>query len=116
MNSDTFRRELKPLVSKYFKMRGSISRMALDYPIQGSAAEITKLAAIYIFDYIVKNGLAGIVKFSNLIHDEPLLECPKSIADIMSTVVERSMERAGKVYCKTVPLKVEVQICNWWNH
>jgi DNA polymerase-1 len=116
MNSDTFRRELKPLVSKYFKMRGAISRMALDYPIQGSAAEITKLAAIYIFDYIVKNGLIGVVKFSNLIHDEPLLECPKSIADIMSTVVERSMERAGKVYCKTVPLKVECKIVSFWDH
>ena len=50
-----YRRELKPLVSKYFKLKGNISRMALNFPIQGSAAEVTKLACIYIFDYIVQS-------------------------------------------------------------
>jgi len=115
-NSYSFNNELKPLVSRYFRLRGKIERLALDYPIQGSAAEISKLAAIYIFEYIVKNNFIGIVKFCNLIHDEALLECPKGIADIIQKAVEQCMERAGKVYCKVVPLKVESSVCNFWNH
>lgn len=116
IDSILYRNELKPLVSKYFKLRGNISRMALNFPIQGSSAEITKLACIYIFEYIINHGLINVVKFSNVIHDEVLLECPKSIADIMAKVVEDSMNRAGNVYCKTIPLKAEVKICQFWDH
>lgn len=111
-----YRRELKPLVSKYFRLRGNISRMALNYPIQGSSAEITKLACIYIFDFILKHKLQKIVKFSNVIHDEILLECPEEMAKELSKVVEECMIRAGNVYCKIVPLKADIKICKYWNH
>jgi DNA polymerase I-like protein with 3'-5' exonuclease and polymerase domains len=90
--------------------------MALNYPIQGSSAEITKLASIHIFEYIIQNQLQEIVKFSNVIHDEILLECPEHLANTMKTVVESCMEKAGKVYCKVVPLKAEAIICKFWNH
>lgn len=115
-NSLTYKRDLKPLVSKYFRLRGNISRMALNFPIQGSSAEITKLACIHIFEYIIKNQLQNIIKFSNVIHDEILLECPEYLAGTMKTVVESCMEKAGKVYCKVVPLKADAVICKWWNH
>jgi len=109
-------RSVRPLVSKYFKLRGNISRMALNYPIQGSSACITKLAGILIFNYIIKNNLQGTVLFVNIIHDEILLECPKEMGDTMKKVVEDCMSRAGDVYCKLVPLKAEAEICNFWNH
>ncbi len=115
-NSYTFANELKPLVSKFFRLRGKIERLALDYPIQGSAAEISKLASVYIFEYIVRNNFIDIVKFCNTVHDEVLLECPKGIADIIQIAVEQCMERAGKIYCKVVPLKVESKIANFWDH
>jgi DNA polymerase I-like protein with 3'-5' exonuclease and polymerase domains len=38
------------------------------------------------------------------------------MADIMTKVVEDCMVKAGKVYCKTVPLRVEVKICKFWDH
>jgi DNA polymerase I-like protein with 3'-5' exonuclease and polymerase domains len=44
--------------------------MALNYPIQGSSAEITKLACIFIFNYLLANDLIGTVKFVNVIHDK----------------------------------------------
>ena len=90
--------------------------MALNFPIQGSSAEITKLACIFIFDYIVQNELQGIVKFSNMIHDEVLLECPESMGESLSKVVEDCMARAGKIYCKVVPLKAECKLTKYWNH
>jgi DNA polymerase I-like protein with 3'-5' exonuclease and polymerase domains len=111
-----YRRELKPLVSKYFRLRGNISRMALNYPIQGSSAEITKLACIYIFDFIVQHRLQKVIKFSNVIHDEILLECPEEMAEETVKVVKDCMERAGNMYCKTVPLKADIKICTYWNH
>jgi len=111
-----YKRELKPLVSKYFKLRGNISRMALNFPIQGSSAEITKLACIYIFEYILKNNLQGIVKFSNVIHDEILLECPESLGENLKKVVEECMTRAGKIYCKVVPLKADCKLTKYWSH
>ena len=115
-NSLLYRRTLKGDVSKYFKLRGNISRMALNYPIQGSSAEITKMACIFIYNYILGMELMGIVKFSNVIHDEILLECPESIQNIMKGVVEDCMARAGAVYCKIVPLKAEAEICKFWDH
>jgi DNA polymerase-1 len=90
--------------------------MALNFPIQGSSAEITKLACIYIFEYILKNDLQEVVKFSNVIHDEILLECPESIGTILQDVVSSCMERAGKIYCKVIPLKAECKLSKYWNH
>lgn len=111
-----YKRTLKSDVSKYFKLRGNISRMALNYPIQGSSAEITKMACIFIFNYLLANDLIGIVKFANVIHDEILIECPETIGDTMKKVVEDCMAKAGNVYCKIVPLKAEAEVCNFWNH
>lgn len=116
LDSLLYRRTLKGDVSKYFKLRGNISRMALNYPIQGSSAEITKMACIFIFNYLLANDLIGIVKFVNVIHDEILIECPETIKDTMKKVVEDCMARAGNIYCKIVPLKAEAEVCNFWNH
>lgn len=116
INSILYQTDLKPTVSRYFKIKGNISRMALNFPIQGSAAEVTKLACIHIFEYIVKNNLMEVAKFSNVIHDEILLECPRAIAKIMSDVVAESMTKAGRLYCRIVPLKTDVKICEFWNH
>lgn len=81
-----------------------------------SSAEITKMACIFIFNYLLVNDLIGIVKFANVIHDEILIECPETIKDIMKNVVEDCMAKAGSVYCKIVPLKAEAEICSFWNH
>jgi len=116
LDSALYRNELKPIVSKYFKLRGTISRMAINYGIQGSSAEITKLACIYIFDYILSNNFIGIVKFSNTIHDEILLECPEGLGDQIAKVVADCMTKAGNVYCKVIPLKADVKIGKIWEH
>ena len=115
-DSVLYRNELKPLVRRYFKLRGNISRMAVNYPVQGSAAEIIKLACIYIFNYILSNNLIGVVKFSNICHDEVILECPKSMSDIISKMVESCMDRAGNIYCKVVPLRCEIETSTFWSH
>jgi len=111
-----FKEHYKPLVRRYFKKKGEIRRLALNYPIQGSGAEVTKLAGTYLFDYILENNLFNIVKISNLVHDEILCECPKDKAEELSKTLKECMERAGDKFCKTIKLEATPKITTQWEH
>jgi len=111
-----FHNEFKPLVRRYFKKKGQIGRMALNFPVQGSASDITKLAGIYFFRYLVSNGLFNTVKISNVIHDELICECPKFVANKVAKELKIAMENAGKVFCKIIPLTAEPVIQTTWGH
>lgn len=106
--------ELKERVGKYFRMKGNIERLSLNYPIQGSSAEITKISCIYIFSYILKNKLQNIVKMCNTVHDENVLECPEYMAEEIKDMVKKAMEKAGAFYCQRVPLKADPIITPVW--
>ena len=107
-------REMKKVVQDYFYFKGEIERKSLNYPIQGSSAEITKISCIYIFDYIIENDLFGIVKFVNTVHDENVLECPLEIADQVSVKVREFMCAAGNLFCKRVPLVADPEQSLYW--
>lgn len=106
--------ELKKMVSDYFYFKGEAERMSLNFPVQGSAAIITKISCIYIFDYLCENNLIDIVKFCNTIHDENILECPISIEKEIETMVGDCMVRAGEIFCKRVPLKADPLVHKFW--
>jgi len=115
-NSDLFLATLKPLVRKYFRKRGEIERWSYNYPIQGSSSEITKIACIYIFNKLKEKDLLFKVFFSNIIHDEILLETPVIYAKELVKDVKIAMEKAGDIFCKTVKLKAEPVINTEWKH
>lgn len=107
--------EMKDKVSKYFTKKGEIERMSLNYPIQGSSSEITKLSAIYFWeDYLIPNNLLFVVKFVNVIHDENLIEAPEEITEEACKALVKCMEKAGEKFCKRVPLKAEPSIATYW--
>lgn len=116
MDSTIFKTHFKPKVREYFMKRGDIERMSLNYPVQGSSADITKLAGIYFFRYLIDNDLVFKVKLPNVVHDEWLVECPEDMAAGLSKVLQDCMERAGDVFCKTVKLKAEPMITKTWKH
>ena len=116
MDSTIFKTHFKPKVREYFMKRGDIERMSLNYPVQGSSADITKLAGIYFFRYLIDNDLVFKVKLPNVVHDEWLVECPEDMAPELSKVLQDCMERAGDVFCKTVKLKAEPMITKTWKH
>lgn len=105
---------LKEKVSKYFMYKGDIERKTLNFPIQGSSAEITKISCIYILDYILDNNLQEIVKFVNTVHDENVLECPLEISEEIANMVRECMCKAGDLYCKRVPLKADPELSVYW--
>jgi DNA polymerase-1 len=111
--SDIFS-EMKEEVSKWFRFKGQIERMALNFPIQGQSAEITKIASIYFFNWIRTNNLFGIVKFVNTIHDELVIECPVNISNKTSQALETSMNKAGDLYCKRIRLTAVPEKTLYW--
>lgn len=107
--------KLKNQISTYFRKKGDIERMSLNYPVQGESAEITKLSCIYFWEeYLLPNKLLFTVKFVNTIHDENLVECPESLSGEVANALEGAMVKAGAVFCKRVPLKADPCIDKFW--
>jgi DNA polymerase-1 len=113
-NTPTFQ-VLKERVSRWFRKKGDIERMSLNFPVQGESAEITKLACVLFWrNYILKENLVNVVKIVNLIHDEVLVECPEHIAEKTAKELQEAMEDAGTKFCKRVPLKADPCIDVKW--
>lgn len=109
-----YKTKLKPLVSKFYKLKGEISRKSTNYRIQGKSALISKVGGILFFDWILDNNLFGTVKIPVFCHDEYLIETNEDNIDLAKTKIEECMEKAGTYWCKTIPLKAKGKISNSW--
>ena len=116
IDSDIYHNELKGFVSKHYRWKGNIERTGLNFPVQGTSADISKLAGIYLYDWIVNNSLWGIVKICVPLHDEYLVECPKNLSHMVKTMLEDSMIKAAKVFCNNIPFPVTAVIADHWTH
>jgi DNA polymerase-1 len=115
-NSAKFINYFKPKVREYFMKRGDIERMSLNFPIQGTSADVTKLACVYFYRYLLENDLIFKVKVVNVVHDEIIVECPNELSSNISTILQKSMEDAGQVFCKVVKLRAEPVKTVTWKH
>lgn len=107
--------EMKDKVSKYFRKKGDIERMSLNYRVQGESAEISKLAGIYFWqDYLIPKKLFNAVKIVNIIHDEYLIECPETIIEECSSAIQHAMEKSAAKFCKRVKLGAEPAYAKYW--
>ncbi|MGV8961911.1 MAG: DNA polymerase [Candidatus Saccharimonadaceae bacterium] len=106
----------KETQAKYNKAKSIIQRTAQNYPIQGTAADITKYAGILFFKQIIERGWWMIVKSVNLIHDELLVECPKDMREEVQKVLIDCMEAAGVPFCNTVTLRADAVFGDHWVH
>lgn len=94
----------------------SFQRKAQNYPIQGSSAEITKIAAILLFQWLRKANLLFKIKIINIVHDEILVEFLPEYEELVREKVPYFMEQAGNYYCKIIPLTAELKVANYWIH
>ena len=83
--------------------------MAINMPIQGSAAEMIKVAMIAIQEELTKNTMKS--KMILQIHDELIFECPQGEEDILVNLVVGKMENAMKL---SVPVVVDYGLGNSW--
>lgn len=95
------RRYLRNINSKNFTMRGFDERNAVNAPIQGSAADIIKVAMINVQEWMKKENLQS--KMLMQVHDELVFDLHKSEVDLVKTKVEDFMKTA-------LPLEVPMEI------
>ena len=113
---DTYRRlkvtdPTNPIVEEvrhYFKRKSASERQSINYPIQSRGSAIFKICAVNLFNWVVKNGLFGKVKFCIPAHDEFNIEAPEEIAEAVANKLHECMVKAGKFICRIVPLDAEV--------
>ena len=104
------------MVKHYFKRKGASERMALNYPVQGSAAIITKMAGIRFYYWLIENDLLFKVLIPDDVHDEYLVECPVEISEMVASNLQRCMEEAGALFVKSVRLKAVPEMASYWIH
>jgi DNA polymerase I len=90
--------------------RGAMRREAMNYPIQGAASDIAKIALAYIRREL--NGTDA--RLINSIHDEFVVECAQDLASEVSEKTRQAMMRAGEKLLKKVPVEVEVEVSREW--
>jgi len=103
------RRVLPDVASPHFSIRAAAERMALNAPMQGSAADIIKIAMVRIWARLQREGLQ--TKLIMQVHDELILEAPEDEKDIAAALLKEEMEAA---YSLTVPLVADVSVGKSW--
>ena len=102
-------RVIDELKSNNFMVRSAGERMALNTPIQGTSADIIKIAMINVYNKLNKKNLKA--KIIIQVHDELLIDCPRNELDEVIKIVKYEMENAYKL---NVPLKVDINCGNNW--
>lgn len=102
--------------SKLYRLKGQMERNSQNYPIQGRAANITKLALIYLRRYIKENDLWQDFKICNVVHDEIITEIRHDMAEIGVDILRTCMQDAGKVFCKKIEISADPVITTHWTH
>jgi len=104
------RRYIADMTSPNRSIRGAAERMAINMPIQGTAADIMKIAMRRVYDRIAKDGLEARVLLQ--VHDELVAEVPRGEVDAIAAVF---CEEMGGAYALDVPLVVDVRAGDNWD-
>ena len=103
------RRYIPELKSSNFNIRSGAERIALNTPIQGTAADIIKLAMIRVENALNENFPEA--KLLLQVHDELIVECPEVIATQVAELVSREMQNVAQL---NVPLTAEAKFGKSW--
>ena len=103
------RRSIPELKSSNFNIRQGAERIALNTPIQGSAADLIKLAMIRV-DKALSDQYPD-ARLLLQVHDELIVECPAEIAESVAALISSQMEQVAKL---NVPLFAEAKWGNSW--
>ncbi|MBK6684877.1 MAG: hypothetical protein IPG45_10470 [Deltaproteobacteria bacterium] len=91
---------------------GTLTRIAKNMPIQGTNADITKLAMARMYQAFRRGGVDAFLV--NTVHDELVVEAAESVAEEAKAIVIREMRSAGAEFVKRVPMDVDAQLGDTW--
>jgi DNA polymerase-1 len=103
------RRYLKAINSRNAMQRGIAERNAINAPLQGSAADIIKLAMINVYSRMQKENLSS--KMILQVHDEIIFDCLKSEKEKLEKILIEEMQDVVKL---SIPLTIDVGEGNNW--
>ena len=103
------RRSISELKSSNYNIRQGAERIALNTPIQGTAADLIKLAMIEVDKALAENFPEARLLLQ--VHDELIVECPKEIAQQVAELVSARMEQVAEL---SVPLLAEAKWGESW--
>ncbi|HEY8631750.1 MAG TPA: DNA polymerase I, partial [Candidatus Limnocylindrales bacterium] len=103
------KRQIPELQARNPTLRAAGERMAINMPIQGTAADVQKIAMIRLDARLRSEGFASRMLLS--VHDEILLEVPRTELDRLVPVVRETMETALRL---NVPLIVDIKVGDDW--
>ena len=99
------RRYVQNIKSQNYIIREQAKRIAMNAPIQGTAADITKIAMVKIEERIKKEKLDA--KILLQVHDEIIVECNNDIKDMIANILKEEMEKAATLQ---VPIIADIRI------
>lgn len=102
-------RQIPNINSKNYGLRQFAERTAMNSPIQGTAADIIKIAMIRIHDSLIKHRLTANLLLQ--VHDELVLEAPETEVEATCEIVRHEMEKSVSL---RVPLKIALNVAGNW--
>lgn len=110
------KRYLPEINSGVGQVRAGAERMAINMPIQGTAADLMKIAMIAVYREIKKgcqeNKEFVKVKMTLQVHDELVFEVPEKLVDEVGKLIDSKMEKIHKL---AVPIKVDTEVGENWH-
>ncbi len=103
------RRVFNELKSSNYNVRAFGERAAMNMPLQGSSADIIKVAMINVFNRLNDGNFKA--KLVLQVHDELVIDCPEEEKAAVSTLLKEEMENAVKLL---VPLTVDISVGKTW--
>ena len=103
------KRYIPELSSSNHNVRQGAERIALNTPIQGTAADLIKLAMVRVYDALEKNYPDA--KLLLQVHDELIVECPENLASQVAELISKEMEQVAALH---VPLVAEAKWGSSW--
>ena len=102
-----------PAVVSAHNARGELSRIAKNMPIQGTSADMTKLAMVRVHERLQEYDGAGLI---NTVHDELVVECRAEHQEVVADAVRFEMEEAHRTLLHKAPPSVDVHVAPYWAH
>ena len=103
------RRPIPEIMSSQYMVRQMGERLAMNSPVQGSAADIIKIAMNRVCSALRKEGLESTLILQ--VHDELILQVKKGEEEVATQILKNEMERAAEL---KVPLVVDVKVAKSW--
>ena len=94
------------------RIRSSVRRRGKNTPIQGSGADVTKQAMVFLYEALKKGGYDATILM--IVHDEFVVEAREAQAEEVAQIVEREMVRGFSHFFKEIPMRVDAHVGPTW--